>query len=650
MDGSFRPVHETFLLSKITRHLPPPLAYNTSDFVPTTEMVKEGSSSLSPYRDHQDRSSTTSSPSLERRRINARRRMPLWISLYMIIFAFFVFEVILYKWLANNNPDDLSMDVYPGEFVIDDSSRATISEQEYGVTVKMDEQTNDIAINTGGSELIERMYHRIESLHQACKSAFYVYNATASKSFKILEDLKHINRSHPDDNNIYGASKGSDNDPRKSAPTSCLAPPVNSCSSTQYSVVITYHIHEHKNIPTAQLHRTLFLNIVSLMSSNESKSNIIILAHGDENAIESMKHEHDYGRRIWNWHKKEVIQFISHVHGHEDESGDGSHDHDHNHDDDLFFAYRPEVLEYVTNDIILFLDGLQPIVKSEDNRGGIESFNAGFELIRADSKLLVGNQVTSWKDIHTTIMDYGQGVSDNTNPFAPFCDDGTETIEIESIHASGMFLHKNYLCLLWDDLFAPLRGLAREVSQRYNNDEAIDSDLASLVVSTLVVQLGGSIPLTYPMLRQTWDETNADKVHQQPSRRLSEVHIEQKWNGLYQYNSGRRRRTNWDEFIEESGTMRRKLHTPLSDIEKSGVSQGGDSPTIKQLKPEDARSIVQYFGSYSRGQRCWCKGASYEESRNTNCHVTCEETIGRVPTIKDLPWMNDEKDRRRCLY
>eukprot|EP01083_Nonionella_stella_P272345 923447_1 len=214
---------------------------------------------------------------------------------------------------------------------------------------------------------------------------------------------------------------------------------------------------------------------------------------------------------------------------------------------------------------------------------------------------------------------------------------------------SGMFIHRNYLCFLWHDVFAPLRKIVGELNQKYGRDHKVKGNISSLTITTLVTQLSGKIPALYPMVQQTW-KTKESLHSNVSSRRLTETsELEVEHNNMFDNISiERRRRFSWDlndievndrfEKREEEG--RRKLQAKNTDEHlKSTID----------LTYEDASSVLKYFGSFSRGQSCWCKRFVWKQKQNNGCHDQCMRELNKKASAQSTLWLNaDSSNDKMC--
>eukprot|EP00554_Chaetoceros_debilis_P010954 CAMPEP_0194109274 /NCGR_PEP_ID=MMETSP0150-20130528/8795_1 /TAXON_ID=122233 /ORGANISM="Chaetoceros debilis, Strain MM31A-1" /LENGTH=542 /DNA_ID=CAMNT_0038798199 /DNA_START=197 /DNA_END=1826 /DNA_ORIENTATION=+ len=445
------------------------------------------------------------------------------------------------------------------------------------------------------SAVFTDLSHRIQSLQQSChkRDGNVADNNNSPSSLSSLSSLPKDNEDSlkilQDLRKVIGTQGKVPTRPSSTiASSSCISPPTESCSASQYSVIISYEISQQ----SPQTIRTLFINMLSLLSHERTKANIAVVLHGTNDAIDKLIKDHNYGRRIKNWSENNVIRLILQR---QERSGIG-HDegNENDNEDDLFYLVRPSMLDYLEHDILLFLDGSVPLVNLNDGSGGMESLDAGFELIRKDSRCLVGNRVLEWSNGNGPGEENDAMSPDSERLFQPICDRQDRSNpksganRVESIHMSGMFIHRNYLCFLWHDVFAPLRNIVGGLNQKYNRNHKVKGDISSLTITTLVTQLSGKIPALYPMVQQTW-KTKESLHSNVSSRRLTDTSdLEVGHNMFDNMSIERRRRFSWDlndrfEKKEEEG--RRKLL-------QAKVPVGEHFRRTIDLTCEDANSIL----------------------------------------------------------
>ncbi len=422
---------------------------------------------------------------------------------------------------------------------------------------------------------------------------------------------------------------------------SCYLPPTQICADG-YTTIISYHNSQSS-------HRTLFINIIALMArdsaSNKMTKNekIILIYHG---TLDDLKKDKDYGRRVWDWSDKGTIDLINGT----------STDHG------ILHQFHPTLLSYVNTEIILFIDGSIALTQGnvDTSIGGVDSLEAGFELIQQNSRSVVGAHV------------YDFGVNDNApnskevskesgdGLFAPACETDTKLngmMKDSIVHYSGMFLHKNYLCFIWHDLFRELQDKVNMIYSRYQKDatkskRGIQSELISLFISSMVPQLGGNVPLVYPLLKPSWKEVEKTTTMKR-SRRLMETNFLEDNKFETPAKPNRRRRTEWDVDPYENNAA----HFETEHIPRRGLSIKTDASDLlkpplpislqSELASEEILSISTFFGSYSKRSQCWCESKDGENSNFRAQFISCRDRCskGRNITKVEIPWI---KDRKQC--
>ena len=392
-------------------------------------------------------------------------------------------------------------------------------------------------------------------------------------------------------------------------------------------------------------HRILFMNLLSQLPNS---ANIIVIYYGSMDDLEKDK---DYGRRIRNWHEQNTIRLIN---------GDGAEaESETSHHYGLLYPFHPSLLQYIENDIILYLDGSLPIIQGDTGTGigGADTLEAGFELIQQDSQLLVGSQVydgiVSGRDDSAGTGTTSNLLQGDPGHFGPAC--GSYSIEGMNedsiIHYSGMFLHKNYLCFIWHNIFAPVREMVDKIGQRYHQNR--NDKLISLVISSIVPQLSGLGPALYPLMKPSWSN-GQDQSSIEQSRRLSEAIIMDSGDLNVHAELPRRRRTIWDithantnaNTIELEPVLSRRK---LSDTRSIWQTSAPPPSQSSDLKPEEI-AIINYFGSHSKGPTCWCNGSVYEKEVQAGTRFRCRDKCAQVADINrdELPWMRDISRQSKC--
>lgn len=412
----------------------------------------------------------------------------------------------------------------------------------------------------------------------------------------------------------------------------CYLPPNQICAD-EYTTIISYHYSNSS-------HRTLFVNLISLLARDSIKpSTIVLIYHG---TLDDLKNDNDYGRRVWNWDKEGAIKLINGT----------------NSDHGILHQFHPTLLNYVETEIILYLDGSMPLTKGNVDKGigGVDSLEAGFELIQQNSRSLVGAHVYEYGG-KQNIANFRESLKDSRGDFIPACQSNhsiSGSMQDSIVHYSGMFLHKNYICFIWHDIFETLRDTVNMINRRYQKDvkgfkSEAQSELISLFISSMVPQLSGNIPALYPLLKPSWAAEEIKPSPKKQSRRLMENIVLDDDELEARADLRRRRRTEWvvnTNDIEAAyfeGHPRRRLSSVINMAPKPSFSISLRS----QLSSEEISSIFSYFGSYSKGSKCWCESADGKSANLAphflNCRDRCSE--GRNITKTELPWL---RNRKQC--
>ena len=206
-----------------------------------------------------------------------------------------------------------------------------------------------------------------------------------------------------------------------------------------------------------------------------------------------------------------------------------------------------------------------------------------------------------------------------------------------------MFLHRNYLCFIWHEIFDPLRKSVNGISHKYENEYKRDADiqleLISLFLSSLVPQLSGKGPMLYPLVKPTWLENDPSQKH---ARRLSEITILDDGQLEARAERHRRRRTKW-EFTETNdeqllSTLESQPRRRLSSVTNNNDSPPQPPSTImgtslqSQLKQTEIASIMNFFGSHSKGSTCWCDERLDKDTFILLRPLSCKERCADIST------------------
>ncbi len=261
--------------------------------------------------------------------------------------------------------------------------------------------------------------------------------------------------------------------------------------------------------------------------------------------------------------------------------------------------------------------------------------------------------------------------------------------------SSGIFITRSHFCFIWHPIFELFRTF---VQKRYvqvgDGGGGVDSTttkanksstslitthqhlhlIQSMAVSTLITQLSGQMPLSYPLIQQTWkaneneDENTSDLFEK--GRRLSAELDENKRSFQESHHHIHRRRKNWDlnfspfdsfdvsnKIKESEGinniSVHRSQHRRRLQQQKIAITTQSQqylhyhrhndrfsTSTRLHLSNEDYEFIHicrGYFGSYSSQTNCWCDevraGGIASDHRNwsNDCSSKCKLTNSQIP-------------------
>jgi hypothetical protein len=533
------------------------------------------------------------------------------------------------------------------------------------------------------SLVFDTLQERAQESHEWCTELSLQPDSISSAPPLILDDVKRWNA-------LYNESQSQEviaGTVQSSSMSQCRLPPTTLCDKEKndklrgYSVIITFDPRVLRGTngdvvdsssPASPL-RTLFVNILSLLTYPNAVD-ILVLYNDDHDPLTSIERD-TYGKRLLTWNKDDSqpirILFPS-------SPSMSKHQNLFRH---VLFPYHPIVVKQVSQDVILYLNGNTPLVSLDGTFGGEESFAAGYELIRQNSRLLVGGEALELSTLNqneskeNATLSEGAGLNFSNNMFH----DVDETSEVKSnfipscqlrrnvtvVKSSGLFLHREYSCLIWHGVFDPFQHFLSSIQQKlHGSSQQARLDLESLAVSALIPQLSGSRPLLYPMMKQTWSTSakgsNEDLLQSSPvlKRRLSS-RISVQNTGVDMKNQ-RRRRDIWEKSIhvQDSGyigidhDVRRKLESvrvrvqktrPIEEREYVHTSLEEKLVQEEHLDARDVVSIKEYFGSTISGVKDWCSGTDFEPKREerSGCTIDRAEVSRKV-----LPWLNE--DNKAC--
>lgn len=182
------------------------------------------------------------------------------------------------------------------------------------------------------------------------------------------------------------------------------------------------------------------------------------------------------------------------------------------------------------------------------------------------TKIVKGKNVLNDRELQSHCRGSGDYVKYNTAIFPHFLG--------HMVLPSGSFLHRNYLCWLWHPALDEIR--------RFVRDHPVHPD--DIVVSTIITQLSGRSPVTYPVRINFPPKKPANATVKTTRRRLL-----------------------WED-----------------------ISHWGDKRSMA------VNSVLSYFGSVGTGSAIgWCVTTPYRDKSRT------EFCIPKLPTsLEMIPWMN----------
>lgn len=283
---------------------------------------------------------------------------------------------------------------------------------------------------------------------------------------------------------------------------------------------------------------------------------------------------------------------------------------------DLLNRYHPSIRP--RSEALLYYDDDGPFW---DRRAVL----AGFELWKRNSDVQAGAMARNFRlgprmdRERTTILQEGrivQGTPETRGSFVPLCPyDGGRGDYVEynyftfaqydanMVLPSGTFLHRNYMCYLWHPAFQKIREFVL----------AHDTKPDDMTVSTIVGQLSGRAPLTYPF-----------KLGKNQSRRLMEKNEETK--GVRHYIA-----KDWDSSQNHDNGQDHPRRSLLWNEHEAGHLFWG------RLREEAINSLVSYFGNTNIGSTGWCYKTEYDVVKKKVMRSCNPEK----PTLNMIPWIND---------
>ena len=560
-------------------------------------------------------------PSLLRKRKTYPYKQRIFVQLFAILFIIYCISAMLFLYLygVKSSPED---SVRHTQTLNQKVSFQQNSEQNIIKPSKVPKSNRTV---TG--EYYLNMYRTIQKSQDVC-------NQKITQTNSLLNDLhEYIYKSHS---------------PRQNQ---CPSPPKISCAKS-FSVVIVFYQADDQmdfmsdnfdaNTSEDNLHvtllsqrlRTLFLNILTLINIPNHSPDITVIYHGN---IHDLREDRPYGDRIWNWSLKGHHRRIRLVYSTDNITSSKEEDiidtegvTDTELLRDIYFPLHPSIVSKAKSDILLFLDGSKALTHGDT--GGINSIQAGFDLIRLHSHALVGNE--------DGIRSFENGNENWTNAkigkesFRPICGEPhilvhhfrklkEETIPrsgaVLSFH--GLFLHRSYSCYIWDKPLDNFRDNMNSISMSHDYSSRNLRLLASSLSMFVPLSVANSEPIfVYPTLSQTY----SGLLYVAPHRRLQEMDIKDDRGKYDLYNVPTASRKRKNRLTSESAipTIQTSTHDSESMLTSESVRRNVSiekktrlnvlrnlEPNLQQNiiqnfqthsfdAPEEIKKILQYFGGY----------------------------------------------------
>ena len=517
-------------------------------------------------------------------------------------------------------------------------SQYLFSEGDFSLPVGSRSTSPPIAVNNSSDgkgllRAIDSLVHRAKKSHGECDKLKVLESSTPPL---ILDDIRLWRNAL--DNDEEGVVSGTRTSFKKcSYPPTSTCHPYNDKKMRGYSVIITYDsrvLIEEKNkddVKKTSSLRTLFINILSLLTYPHAVD-ILVLINGGKHSEVTMGKDR-YGKRILTW-SKDTSQPITILFP----SSPSMMNYQEVFHQPLF-PYHPIFVGRLSQEIVLYLDGHTPLASLDGAVDGEEMFEAGFELVRRNSRLLVGremldlNMLRANEKINMTASDEailgnasslderGEGGYKLSN-FVSTCQ---SMMEVKIIKSSGMFLHRDFSCLVWHDVFDPFRQSLLNVHHRFQDRSYVEmaawaENLKSLAISTLIPQISGLSPILYPNIKRpfhgTRREEEVDDQNILPVKRKLVSRGTATFQNISDSYVPRRRRKIWEENVQllENGHVlfehpkKRQLKSGTRHI-ISPQGERGNTTRISRdeeysygrddiIALEDFKRIRDYFGTY----------------------------------------------------
>ena len=563
-----------------------------------------------------------------RRNLRKRKTYPfkqrIFVQLFVILFIIYCISAMLFFYLygVKSSSEDSVRDAQTLNQKVSFQQNAEQNIIKPSKVPKSD--------RTGTEEFYLNMYRTIQKSQDVC-------NRKITQTNSLLNDLhEYIHKSHSPIQN------------------QCPSPPKISCAKS-FSVVIVFYqtddqmhsMADYFDVNTSEdnLHvtllsqrlRTLFLNILTLINTPNHSPDITVIYHGN---IHDLREDRPYGDRIWNWSLKghhrriRLVYSTDHVTSSEVEEDiiDTEDFTDIGLLTDIYFPLHSSIVSKAKSDILLFLDGSKALTHGDT--GGIDSIQAGFDLIRLHSHALVGNEdgirrfengIENWTDVKI-----GKG------SFRPICGEPqimvhhSRQVKEETIPRSGavlsfhgLFLHRSYSCYIWDKPLDNFRDNMNSISMNHVHSSRNLRLLASSLSMIVPLSRANSEPIfVYPTLSQTYNRLLYVDSH----RRLQDMGIKDD-RGKYDLHNvptaSRKRKnrltsesaippiqtsTHDSESMFTSESVRRNLsiekktrfnvHHSLEPKLQQNAIQNFQTHSFDVSEEMELKKLLQYFGGY----------------------------------------------------
>jgi hypothetical protein len=562
-------------------------------------------------------------PSLLRKRKTYPFKQRIFLQLFAILFIIYCISAMLFFYLygVRSSPEDSFRDAQ------------TLNQK---VSFQQNAEHNIIkpskvpkSNRTETEDFYLTMYRTIQKSQDIC-------NQKITHTSSLLKDLhEYIHKSHPQIQN------------------QCSSPPKISCAKS-FSVVIVFYqtdemgsMADHFDVNTnednphltlsSQRLRTLFLNILTLINIPNHSPDITVIYHGN---IHDLREDRPYGDRIWNWSLKghhrriRLVYSTDHVTSSKDEDDiiDTEDITDTELLKDIYFPLHSSIVSKAKSDILLFLDGSKALTHGDT--GGIDSIQAGFDLIRLHSHALVGNEdgIRRFENRNENWTDVKIG----KESFRPICGEPqilvhhSRQVKKETIPRSGavlsfhgLFFHRSYSCYIWDKPLDNFRDNMNSISMNHvHSSRNLGLLASSLSMFVPLSRANSELVFVYPTLSQTYNNL----LYTAPHRILQDMDMKDD-RGKYDLHNvptaSRKRKKRLDsestipqiqtstrdlQSILTSESVRRNLsierktrltvHHNLEPNLQQNTIQNYQTHSFAVSEEMELKKVLQYFGGY----------------------------------------------------